>query len=63
MPGAIIVSADGKRTGRRDIMVMRSAADVFWRLFENTGSVSAYVCYRSFCDGGCADGRADEFNR
>lgn len=44
-------------------MVMRSAADVFWRLFENTGSVSAYVCYRSFCDGGCADGRADEFNR
>ncbi len=31
------------------VMSLTLPADAFWNLFENTGSVSAYVCYRSFC--------------
>ncbi len=27
---------------------MTLTADTFWRLFENTGSVSAYVYYKSY---------------
>ncbi len=27
---------------------MDLAADTFWKLFENTGSVSAYVYYKSY---------------